>query len=112
MREPEVLGKFMQLLQSEKSGPELQVQILKAVSQMLLTLKTEFLTSLQDQNLLSPLLAYLFKAKLARKVKPNQKNSVIPVTWLESRITNMRVSALENSRSIHKAIEMKCKVLK
>ena len=69
-------------------------------------MKTEFLEQLQDAGMLKNILNYLFKAKLEKKVKDS--STVIPVSWLEARIANIKVNAIENAKTLQKNFDMKC----
>ena len=61
-----------------------------------------FLMTLNCLNILN----YLFKAKLEKKVKDS--SAVIPVSWLEARIANIKVNAIENAKTLQKNFDMKC----
>lgn len=73
---------------------------------MLSIMKTEFLEQLKDAGMLKNILNYLFKAKLEKKVKDS--SAVIPVSWLEARIANIKVNAIENAKTLQKNFDMKC----
>lgn len=73
---------------------------------MLSIMKTEFLEQLKDAGMLKNILNYLFKAKLEKKVKDS--SAIIPVSWLEARIANIKVNAIENAKTLQKNFDMKC----
>lgn len=76
---------------------------------MLNNVKMDFMNILVKTNKLPELFNYLLKSSVAKDAK---KKSLIPLAWLEARITNIRVNAMENCRSLINSVDMKCKVLK
>ena len=67
LKNPEVLKHLIKLLVDTKSEKSNQVDILKAISWLLNTLKSDFLNVLKEADLLPTLLSYLFKTKFSRK---------------------------------------------
>lgn len=65
LNQASVLKEFVNILCDEKTQAELKVQVLKSIAHMLSVLKSDFMGELKSNDLLSKLLSYLFKAKLA-----------------------------------------------
>ena len=86
------------LLISESAKDDLRVQILKSVTSLFTILQKQFLTLLESTELLSPIIRFLLQAQTTEK---NNQNTIIPITWLEAKATNIRVAALENDISLN-----------
>jgi len=86
------------ILISESAKDDLRVQILKSVTSLFTILQKQFLTLLESTELLSPIIRFLLQAQTTEK---NNQNTIIPITWLEAKATNIRVAALENDISLN-----------
>ena len=109
LRQNAVLVKLINELINEKTNLQCQAQILKSISAMLVNVQGDYMKLLIQTNMLPQLLNYLLKTSVATDPK---NKAVIPLAWLEARITNIRVDALENCRSLQPASKIRVKVLK
>jgi hypothetical protein len=52
---------------------------------------------LESTELLNPIIRFLLAEQTSQKIN---NNTIIPITWLEAKATNIRVAALENDISL------------
>ena len=76
---------------------------------MLTQTKSDFMQIIIKNGLLANLFNYLLKSSVSKDPK---NKALIPVAWMEAKITNIRVDAMENCRSLFKPQTVRCKVLK
>lgn len=89
---------MVELLISESSKEDLRVQILKSICSHFTILQKQFLHLLETTELLNPIIKFLLEAQTAQRKK---NNTIIPITWLESKATNIRSAAVENDVSLN-----------
>ena len=74
-------------------------------------LPKEFTDLLHKENLTGKLANFFLNLASQYKHDPAVKESIIPVNWLESKATNMRVAAVEHSVQLQADIELNCQVV-
>ena len=65
--------------------------------------------TLKQNGLLQPIIAELFN--ITFNTRTDSKDSHVPVSWLEAKVTNMRAHAIENFASLKISTNMKCHVV-
>lgn len=96
--ETRVLKRLIELLVDDKNKNLAQkIHIIKALSAMMELLPKEFSEMLTANELTGKLVTYFLNLISSNKIDPTKKDSILPVNWLESKATNMRVRALENT---------------
>lgn len=110
--EASVLKHLISLLIDEKNKNTAQkIHIIKALSAMMELLPKEFSELLTANQLTGTLLNYFLTLVSSSKIDPSKKDSIIPVNWLESKATNMRVRALENNLQLQPDVNLSCQVI-
>lgn len=96
--EASVLKNLIGLLVDDKNKNLAQkIYIIKALSAMMELLPKEFSELLTANELTGKLITYFLNLISSNKIDASKKDSIMPINWLESKATNMRVRALENT---------------
>jgi hypothetical protein len=107
-----VLSHLIGLLVDEKNKNLAQkIHIMKALSAMMELLPKEFSELLTANELTGKLVTYFLNLISSNKIDATKKDSIIPLNWLESKATNMRVRALENTLQLQPDFALSCQVV-
>lgn len=93
-----VLKHLIELLVDENNKDTAQkIHIIKALSGMMELLPKEFSELLNANQMTGTLINFFLTMFSTQKIDASKKEQILPVNWLESKATNMRVRALENT---------------
>jgi len=107
-----VLKHLIGLLVDEKNHNLAQkIHIMKAISAMMELLPKEFSELLTANDLTGKLMTYFLNLISSNKIDATKKDSIIPLNWLESKATNMRVRALENTLQLQPDFTLTCQIV-
>lgn len=110
--DPSVLKHFIELLVDEKNTDAAQkIHIIKALNGMMELLPKEFSELLNANQMTGRLINYYLSVFSTQKIDPSKKEQILPVNWLESKATNMRVRALENSLQLQPDKTLTCQIV-
>lgn len=110
--EASVLKHLVMLLVDDKNKDTAQkIHIIKSICAMMELLPKEFSELLTANGLTGSLVNYFLSMVSNSKTDPSKKDSIIPLNWLESKATNMRVRALENTLQLQPDVELACQVI-
>ncbi len=78
---------------------------------MMELLPKQFSELLTANELTAKLVTYFLNLISSNKIDATKKDLIIPLNWLESKATNMRVRALENTLQLQPDFQLTCQVV-
>ena len=88
-----------------------KIHIIKALSGMMELLPKEFSELLNANQMTGTLINFFLTMFSSQKIDPSKKEQILPLNWLESKATNMRVRALENTLQLQADKTLSCQVV-